>query len=79
MKTSAIEQLVQSLIALLVLGPLAWVYVSSGGRTGVDPFYAGLAGGVVGFYFGGAGLRVGATVAAQLSNGNGNGKVKASE
>jgi hypothetical protein len=61
-----IEQLTQAFIAALVLGPLAWVYVTSGGHTQVDPFYAGLAGGVIGFYFGGAGVRVGAAVAQRI-------------
>jgi hypothetical protein len=66
---NSVEQLTQGLIAILVLGPLAWVYIQTGGKVNVDPFYAGLAGGVIGFYFGGAGIRVGATIVAQKLNG----------
>jgi hypothetical protein len=66
---SNLEQLTQGLIAVLVLGPLAWVYIQSGGHVAVDPFYAGLAGGVIGFYFGGAGIRAGAAVVERLANG----------
>jgi hypothetical protein len=64
-----IEQLVQAFIAGLVLAPLAWVYIASSGQVHVDPFYAGLAGGVIGFYFGGAGLRAGAVIASRATNG----------
>jgi hypothetical protein len=67
--TDHIEQAVQGFIALLVLGPLAWVYINSGGHVAVDPFYAGLAGGVVGFYFGGAGVRMGSQAVARAING----------